>query len=169
MDICNRKLLLANVGEVSFRCYGFRNTRIFTRNFRQSRIKGIASLRLKLRRHRPVLHRQKFCDIRFSFADQAERNRLDPARRQAVVHRLPDERRDLISNDPVHRTACTLRIHKMLIDLQRIRHCLRDTGGSDLMKENAVDIVVLCFDFLCNIKGDGFAFTVRIRCDEHFV
>src|SRR5262245_19848012 len=113
----------------------------------------------------PVLLGHEGPDLLLPLADEADRDRLDPARRQAPADLLPEERADLVADQPVEHSARLLGVEPLLVDSPR-----RLEGGLHgflgyLVEEDAIDAVGREPDLLGDVPADRLAFAVRVRGD----
>ena len=67
----------------------------------------------------PVLLGHEGPDLPLALADQADRDRLDAAGREAAAHALPEERADLVADQPVEDAPGLLGVHPLLVDPAR--------------------------------------------------
>ena len=75
----------------------------------------------------PVLDRREASDLALALDDQAERDRLDAAGRQAGLDPPPQQRGDLVADEPVEDPARLLGVEQLQVDLARV---LRRPRGS---------------------------------------
>ena len=132
-------------------------------------------------RHRngPVFLGAEGFPFLFPFANQPHRHGLDPAHAEAAPHLGPEQLTALVSDDPVKHPAGLLRIHQLHIDLPgRLQRALNGRFR-DFVETHTEDLTALGLflglgfglpeQFLFEMPGDGFAFSIRVRRQEHFV
>ncbi|MCG3768835.1 MAG: hypothetical protein JW394_0955 [Nitrospira sp.] len=132
-------------------------------------------------RHRngPVFLGAKGFSLLFSFANQPHRHGLDPAHAEATAHLGPEQLAALVSDDPVKHPAGLLRIHQLHIDLSgRLQRAL-DSRFRNFVETHTEDLTALGLflglgfrfpeQFLFEMPGDCFPFSIRVRRQEHFV
>ncbi len=78
-------------------------------------------------------------DLAFAFDNQAQRDGLHAPGRETAAHFIPQQRRNLISHEPVEHAAGLLRVDQVLIDGPRMfKRCLHRALG-DFVEGNALD------------------------------
>ena len=64
----------------------------------------------------PVFFRDKGPNLALTFHDEAERHALDTSRRGAATYFHPEQRADLVSDQPIQNSARLLGIHQLGIN-----------------------------------------------------
>ena len=142
----------------------------------ESCIEGRRLCSRKVRINRPVFFFLECLYFAFAFDDQAKRNRLHAPCGKPAADLVPKQRRNLISNEPVEHAPRLLRIHQMLIDIARMLKRFTYRPLCDLIKGHAAKALVPVFffflflfrfrtvtQFFGKMRGNGFAFAVRVR------
>ena len=88
---------------------------------------------VELRRHRageprrdvPVLLGDERVDLALAIADQLQRDRLHAAGAQAAADLVPQQRADLVADQPVEDAARLLRVDHLLVDVRRVARAPR--------------------------------------------
>src|SRR5205814_10238089 len=73
--------------------------------------------RLEPRLDRPVLLGREAADLALALADDAHGDRLHAARREPAAHLVPEQRRELVADQPVEDAARLLRVEAVLVEL----------------------------------------------------
>src|SRR3954470_13627927 len=129
----------------------------------------------------PVLFFLERLDLAFALDDQTESNGLHASGGKATTDFIPEERRNLISDQTIEHTARLLRVDKILIDgtgmLESGLHgTLRDlVEGHALNARRSLRLTffgllrslllfsTVLIEFESQVGGDSFAFAVRVR------
>ncbi len=130
---------------------------------------GVERLRalLELRGDRPVLLRAECADLALALDDHAERHGLHATGREPFLYRLPEQRRSLVSDESIEKTARLLGVDELLVDVSRAidRGAHRVLG--DLVEEDATDRrPALPADLFGDVPADRLAFAIRVGGDE---
>ena len=110
---------------------------------------------------RPVLLRHERLDLALALADDAHRDRLHAAGGEPAAHLLPQERADLVADQPVEDAARLLRVVLVPIELERVLDRLLNGLLGDLVEQDAVDVLLVA-DALGDVPGDGLAFAIGV-------
>ena len=86
----------------------------------------------------PVLDRVERADLALALDDQPERDRLHAAGRQARPDPPPQQRRDLVADQPVEHAPRLLGIEQLQVDLARMQERLEDRVPGDLGERHAL-------------------------------
>ena len=100
----------------------------------------------------------------FSFTDDSQGYRLDAAGTQAAFDFAPQQRRDLVADQPVQYPAGLLRLILRSVKALRRTHCLFDGIFGQFMEKDAVEIAPLFFKYFGCVPGDSLPFTIGVRC-----
>ena len=114
---------------------------------------------------RPVFLRLEGTDLVFPVDDQARGDRLHAAGRQTLADLPPQQRAELIADDPVEHAAGLLRIDQVLVDGTRMLDGFLHDTARDLVEGHAVGRIVRDGQQIFQVPGDGLAFAVRVRCE----
>ena len=115
----------------------------------------------------PVFLRHEPADLLLPLADQPQRHCLHPARRQARLDALPEQRRGLVADQPVEHAPRLLRVDFLLVDVEGIGERLRDGVLGDLMEQHAAHLAAAVAQALRHVPGDGLALPVGVGRDQH--
>ena len=129
-------------------------------HLRQRGLEGL-TLPLAERLDGPVLLRLEGADIPLALDDQAERDRLHPAGREAGLDGAPEDRARLVADQPVEDPAGLLRVHLPLVDLARLLHRGEHGVPGDLLEQHPVHRH-LGVDLVGDVPGDRLALAVRV-------
>ena len=102
-------------------------------------------------------------------------DRLHPARGQSPAHFVPQQRRNLVSHQPVENASGLLRFNAVQIHLPRFLEGFLDSAGGDFVKHHpeklgsgffgllaALSVLRVVAQFFLEVIADGLAFTVRV-------
>ena len=135
----------------------------------------LEELGVELRRHRPgqprgqvpILLGDERADLAFAIDDDLEGDRLHPAGAQAATDLVPEDRTDLVADQPVEDPARLLRVDHLLVDLRRLVECREHTLLGDLVEHQAANLLAIPgAQFLGEMPANGLPFAVRVGCDE---
>ena len=136
---------------------------------------ALEQLRVELRRHRPgeprgevpVLLGDERSDLALAIDDDLERDRLHPAGAQAAADLVPEDRADLVADQPVEHAPRLLRVDHLHVDLGRLFERREHTLLGDLVEHQPADLLAIPrAQFLGEMPADRFAFAVRVGRDE---
>ena len=107
---------------------------------------------------------------RLAIADQLQRDRLHAPGAQPAADLVPEERADLVADEPIEDAARLLRVDHLLVDLggmlERREHALL----GDLVEHQAADLLpVARAELLGQVPADRLAFAVGVGRDEDLV
>jgi hypothetical protein len=109
----------------------------------------------------------EIADLFFPFHDEPYGDGLHAARGQCRLYLLPQQRREFEAHQPVEHAAGLLGHHQVLVDGPRIFDRLQDGVFGDLVKDDAVRVLLCQFQYLCQVGGNGFPFAVLIGCQPY--
>ncbi|MNM86217.1 hypothetical protein D3C81_983620 [compost metagenome] len=122
----------------------------------------------QLRRNAPVFFRNKFGDFVLPIQDDFQRNRLYAAKRHPFFDLLPQQRADLVTNQPIQNPSGLLRVHKIHIDLawglERIFHRLL----RNFIKYDTACFRLIHVQNVGQMPGNRFAFAIGVSCQIDF-
>jgi hypothetical protein len=119
---------------------------------------------------RPVFLGFEDADLLLALADHAQRRTLHAAGRQAAAHFLPEQRREIETDQVVERASRLLGVHQVKRQVARFGHRALHLALGDFVEHHALDFLALevaaLFEQLAQMPGNGFAFTVRVGGEE---
>ena len=124
----------------------------------------------------PVFFFLKRFDFALTFNNQAQRHGLHASGGKAATDFVPQQRRDLITHNAVQHAARLLRVHQVAVDIAWMLERLLHRFLGDLIKGHAMEFNPAFFLFLAaavlaefffQMRGNGFAFAVRVRRQIH--
>src|SRR3954464_6254159 len=127
-----------------------------------------------MRVQRPVFNLLESLDLALALHDESESNGLHASGRDAAADLVPEQRRDLISDQAVEHTAGLLRVDEIAIDGARmlkgfLHRSLRDLVESDAMDDDLIlaflllallAVEIVAAQFFRQMRGNGLAFAV---------
>src|SRR5581483_2778117 len=113
----------------------------------------------------PVLLRLESPDLPLALADQPHRHRLHPAGRQPTAHPLPEQRAQLVADQPVEHAARLLGVHLLLVDAPRVQERRLDRPLGDLVEHHPVDAVGRELELLGHVPADRLPLAVGVGRD----
>src|SRR5206468_4542540 len=128
----------------------------------ETRREGRRLARLEPCLDRPVLLGREGADLALALADDADGDRLHAARREPAAHLVPEQRRELVADQPVEDAARLLRVEAVLVELAGLLERLEDRLLRDLVEQHAVDVLPPRAELLRDVPGDGFALAVGV-------
>ena len=114
--------------------------------------------------NRPILIADEVHDLLLTVADDARRDRLHTPRGKPFAYLRPEDRADLIANEPVKHAARLLRVHKVHVDRARGLYGFFDRAGCDLVEHDAALCVRIKLQDLRKVPGDRFPLHIRVGC-----
>ena len=157
---------LLQVGEdrVGFRLVANLDVRAIL--FQKTRIELRRHFRGEMRRDVPVLLGDEALDLAFAIDDQLQRNRLDAAGAQAAAHLVPEQRADLVADQPIEHASRLLRVDHLLVDGRRVLHRREDTLLRDLVEHQAPDLLLVPgAELFGQMPADRLPFAVGVGRD----
>ena len=128
--------------------------------------KGLLTV-LALRIDAPVFPRHEGRDLLFALADHAQRGALHAAGRQSAPHLLPQQRRQIESDQVVERATRLLRIDQIERQLARRGHRCTNRVARDLVEHDAMhgllalELAAL-LENLGEVPGDRLALAIGV-------
>src|SRR5262245_55788102 len=118
---------------------------------------------LEVREHGPVLFGDEGSDLALAVADQFERHRLHPPRRQSAPYFVPKDRAHLVAHQTVQDAARLLRVHLLGIHLARVLEGLLDGAARDLIEDHPTHLLLGSNpEFFLEMPADRLSLAVRI-------
>ena len=142
--------------------------RLFAANPHQPRLEGLALLASfvmlwsQLGVQRPILFGDEVLDLPFALDDQAQGHRLHPARREPAAHLPPEQRTQVVPDQPVENAPRLLRVHQVHIDVTGMGKRLIHGIFGDLVEHHPLHLFRLQVQNLAQVPGDGLALTVGV-------
>ena len=118
----------------------------------------------ELRVDRPVLDRDEGLDLVLALADDPKRHRLDPPGGESPPDLLPEQVRDLVSDEAVDDAAGLLGVDAAAVDLAGRFHRREHGLLGDLVEAHAAErrLAGAGLQRLLQVPGDRFALAVRV-------
>ena len=139
-------------------------THLFVRPVKMGRKRRLPPGNREIRVERPVLLRDEGCDLIFPVRDDAERDRLDAACRQAPLYFRPEKRRDLVADHAVEHAAGLLGVHEVHVDSPGVLERGLDRVLRDLVERDAAHLLLFKLEGRDQVPGDRLSLTVRVGC-----
>jgi len=124
--------------------------------------KGGGSARLEPRLDRPVLLGREAADLALALADDAHGDRLHAARREPAAHLVPEQRRELVADQPVEDAARLLRVEAVAVELAGLLERFEDRLLRDLVEQHAMDVLPRAPSFCAMCQANGLALAVGV-------
>ena len=99
---------------------------------------------------------------RLAVGDQPDGHRLDPARAQVARHLLPEQRAELVADEPVEEPPGLLGVDHVHVDRADVAERLLDGPLGDLVEGHPADPVVGQVEGLLEVPGDRLALAVGV-------
>ncbi len=93
----------------------------------------------EVRVDRPIFFFLERFDLAFAFHDQPQRNRLHASGRKSAPNLIPQQRRNLVANQPVEHAPRLLRVDQILIDCARMLERRLHRALGNLIERNALN------------------------------
>ena len=119
--------------------------------------------------HVPVFVGLEALDLLFAVIDQPHSHALHAACGQAPAHLAPEERAELVAHQTVQHPAGLLGVEQILVNGAGVGHALLHALFGDLVKGDAVGLVGVQPQNVCQMPADSFAFAVRVGRQQHAV
>ena len=122
--------------------------------------------RLQRRINRPILHRIEVVDLLLALDDQPQRNGLHTSGRKPTPYLVPQQRRYLISHQPVQHPSRLLRVHKVFIHITSLQKRSLHSLLRNLVERHPTNLrFVLHHRKQLNrkMRGDCLPFAIRVR------
>src|SRR5207249_4278126 len=113
---------------------------------------------------RPVLFRLESPDLPLAVHDHAEGDGLHPSGRKPPAHLLPQQRADLVADQPVEDAPGLLCVHLPAVDLPGVPHRRKDRLLRDLVELHPVELLPRSAQLLLEMPADRFPFTIGVGC-----
>ena len=117
--------------------------------------------------------RNKRADLTLALHDDAESGGLDAAGGEAVADLLPDETREIVSDESVEDAAGFLSFAEILVDVAGILHCFHHGVFRDLVENNSLRErgAMLAVELGClgDVPSDRFSFSVGVGREDDFI
>ena len=113
----------------------------------------------------PVFFGDELSDQLLAIADELERDRLHASRAESAANLVPEDRADLVADEPIEHAARLLRIDHLHVDGARMLHRFLHRLLGDLVEHQAVDLFLLPAELFGEVPADGFAFAIGVGCD----
>ena len=113
----------------------------------------------------PVFLRHELRNFLLAIANQLQRDRLHAARAQAAADLVPQQRADLVADEPIEHAPRLLRIDHLQIDRARMLHRFLHRLLGDLVEHQAVDLFLLRPELFGQMPADRFAFAIGVGRD----
>ena len=120
----------------------------------------------------PIFLRLEGLDLDFAFHHQAQRHRLHTTRRARARQFAPQHRRQRKADKIVQGAARQIGVHQFLVDLAGMGDGFEDRRFGDGVKHHPLDRHfqgMLFLQYLQDVPADGFAFPVRVGCQDQLV
>jgi len=119
--------------------------------------------------HVPVFVGLEALDLLFAVIDQPHSHALHAACGQAPAHLAPEERAELVAHQTIQHPAGLLGVEQILVNGAGVGHALLHALFGDLVKGDAVGLVGVQPQNVCQMPADSFAFAVRVGRQQHAV
>ena len=114
----------------------------------------------------PILDRGEASDLALALDDQPEGDRLHAPGRQARLHTAPQERRDLVADQPVEDPAGLLSVEQLQVDLARPLEGLEDRVARDLGERDALGLSRVDAEERRDVVRDRLTLPVVVRRED---
>ena len=150
-----RRAVLLGVGRV-------RDRELVSLLLNDLRLERLAGVVREERVDRPVLLGCELLDLPLAVDDEPERDRLDPARGEAVADLLPEQRGHRVADEPIDDATGLLGVDEVLVDLTRAAERLGDRLGGDLVEGDPAQLRGGHVHDLGHVPRDRFALAVEV-------
>jgi len=106
---------------------------------------------------------RELIDFPFPLHDKPHGDRLNAAGRQCRLDFLPQDRRELETNDTVEDTTRLLRIYQVHVDMPGILYCVQDRIFGDFVENDAFSLIGFQAQYFRQVPGNSLSFAVLIR------
>ena len=110
----------------------------------------------------PVLLGNELFDFAFPIGDQLQRDRLHPPGTETAPYLVPQQRADLVADEPIQDPACALRRHHLLVNGSRVEERLLNGLFRDFVEGQAGDFPFASGELLRQVPADGLALAIRV-------
>src|SRR6185503_4467423 len=105
-------------------------------------------------------------DLALAIADELQRDRLHAAGAQSAANLVPENRADLVADEPIQHAPRLLRIDHLHVDLARVQDRFFDRRLRDLVKHQALYFLPrLAGQFLGQMPADRLALAIGVGRD----
>src|SRR5208282_4375314 len=111
---------------------------------------------------RPIFFSAKCLAFALAIDDYPERDRLHAPRADAALDLVPQQRAELVSNQPVEHPSRLVRVEQVVIELRGIVHRLLDGSRRDFMQQDAADVGRGLAEMVGDMPRDRLAFAIRV-------
>src|SRR6476659_3218824 len=87
----------------------------------------------------PVLDRFERADLALSLDEKTERNSLHPSCGNSLLHRLPQNRTRLVTDESIEHPAGLLSVYFALVDFARVLNRVLNCVAGDLVEQHPAD------------------------------
>ena len=113
----------------------------------------------------PVFLGNELRDLLLAIADQLQRHRLHASRAESAANLVPQDRADLVADEPIEHAARLLRVDHLHVDRARMLHRFLHRLLRDLVEHQAVDLFLLRAELFGEVPADRFAFAIGVGRD----
>ena len=121
----------------------------------------------------PIFLRLEGLDLGLALADEAQRHRLDPARRAAAGQLAPEDRREGEADQVIQGAPGEIGLHQLAVDLAGTGHGVEHGGFGDLVEHDPRHRLagqgMAALQLLADMPGDGLALAVRVGGEDQAV
>ena len=110
----------------------------------------------------PVFVRDEGLNFLFSLGDEAHRHRLHAPGAEAAGHFFPQERRNLIPDDPIQNATRLLGVDLVQVDRARVFKRLADLVLRDRVEDNALGPIVVDAQGFLEVPGDRLSLPIKV-------
>ena len=139
----------------------------------EARFERVAARRLELGDDRPVFLGDEFLDVEFAVAHEPQRDRLHAAGRAGARQLAPQHGREREADEVIERAAGEVGVDQRVVDLARVLHRLGHRLLGDGVEHDAFDLLglerLLLVQRFQHVPGNGFAFAIRVGCQNEGV
>ena len=114
----------------------------------------------------PVLDRGEVADLALALDDHPQRDRLHAPGREPRLDPPPQQRRDLVADQPVEHAPRLLRIEQLQVDLARAAEGLQDRVARDLGERDALGLRRIDPQQGRHVERDRLALPVVVRRED---
>src|SRR5581483_10733880 len=122
---------------------------------------------LEPRLDRPVLLGDEGPDLALALRDDADGDRLHAARGEPAAHLRPEERRELVADEPVEDAPRLLRLETVPVEPAGVPQGFEHRLLRDLVEQDSVHVLPLRTELLCDVPGDRLALAVGVGGEVH--
>ena len=108
-------------------------------------------------------------DFALALHNQPHSHALHPSGRQRRLHLAPEHGRELESHQSVEHATCLLCVHKVHVEAARMLDGVENGRLRNLVKHNAVRILLVESEHLAQMPRNGLSLAVFIACEPHLL